>query len=171
MSNGADKLCVQLDSIVEKASNAEYVKEAGQYVRSAAVLGTPAVSGYLRQNIFQDFETGRFTVTSQVYTDVTYAPYVELGTGPKGELNHSGISPEIEPVYKTKPWWIHESQIDIWTAEMYHWPYIDTPEGRFYKCSGQPARPFLYPALKDNESTILDIMKNGMNDILKGGCK
>lgn len=168
MDSGVGKLCAQLDRIVEESAKGEYVKEAGQYVRSAAVLNAPANSGYLRQNIFNDFEEGNFTATSEVYTNVSYGPYVELGTGPRGAMDHDGISPEVNPVYTMEPWWIHESQVDLWIAEQYHWTYIDTPNGRFYKCSGQPAQPFMYPALKDNEETIVRIMKDGMNSILKG---
>ena len=87
------------------------------------------------------------------------APYVEFGTGPKGQADHAGISPEVTPVYTQAPWWIHESQIDRRTAEKYRWFYIDTPQGRFYQCTGQPAHPFLYPALHDNEDKILKNMK------------
>lgn len=168
MDTGIGKLFVQLDRIVSRVAKAEYVKEAGQYVRGAAVENAPANSGYLRQNIFTDFEEGDFTATSEVYTNVSYGPYVELGTGPEGASNHEGISPEVNPVYTIEPWWIHESQVDLWIAEQYHWPYIDTPDGRFYKCSGQPAHPFMYPALNDNKETIIDIMKNGINDAMKG---
>ena len=50
-------------------------------------------------------------------------------------------------------------------------PYIDTPEGRFYKCSGQPAQPFLYPALKDNEKEVLGIMQKEINKILERSVK
>ena len=40
------------------------------------------------------------------------------------------------------------------TAEKYKWFYVDTPDGRFYQCTGQVAQPFLYPALKNNELEI-----------------
>ena len=66
-----------------------------------------------------------------------------------------------------EPWWIHESDLDVGVAEMYHWPYIDTPDGRFYKCSGQPARPFMYPALKDNEDEVIRIMNSDIEKVLK----
>ena len=92
-------------------------------------------------------------------TTVPDAPYVEFGTGPKGQANHAGISPEVTPVYTQVPWWIHESQVDRRTAEKYRWFYIDIPQGRFYQCTGQPAHPFLYPALHDNEDKILKNMK------------
>lgn len=164
---GVSSLCAQLDKLCVQVGIADYVKQAGQFVRSAAVMRASAFSGYLRSNIFLDFEANGSEATSRVYTNVSYAPCVELGTGPKGAADHDGISPNVTPVYRTSPWWIHESDIDIGVAETYRWPYIDTPEGRFYKCSGQPARPFLYPAMKDNEPEILDIMRGGLNRILE----
>ena len=164
---GIGKLCAQLDKIVSEAQAAQYVKEAAQLVRSAAVLRTPKSSGYLQNNIFCDVEERDNEVTGTIYTNVSYAPYVEFGTGPKGAADHDGISPEVTPAYRMSPWWIHENDIDIGVAEFYRWPYIDTPEGRFYKCSGQPAQPFLYPALKDNEKEVLNIMRSGLNKVLE----
>lgn len=166
--DGLKELCVGLDKIVAQAGKAEYVKEAGQFVRGAAIEGCPGNSGYLRQNIFCDFEETEEDAKSEVYTDVSYGGFVELGTGPRGAADHDGISPNVTPAYTMEPWWIHESQVDQWVAEQYRWPYIDTDQGRFYKCSGQPAKPFLYPALKDNEQKVLRIMRDGMNNILKG---
>lgn len=168
MGNGLKELHIQLDRIVEKAGKAEYVREAGDFVRSAAVLKATGLSGYLRQNIFHDFEQGRFSATSEIYTNVSYAPYVEFGTGPKGAEKHDGISPEANPVYRMTPWWIPESEVDPWIAEQYHWPSMDTPDGKLYRCDGQPARPFMYPALKNNQDDVVQIMKEGLNSILKG---
>ena len=71
------------------------------------------------------------------------------------------------PAYVQKPWWIHESQVDKETAERYHWFFIDTPEGRFYQCSGQAAQPFLYPALKNNEKRVAKNMENALRRELR----
>lgn len=172
MSDGIKTLEIKLDRIIEEAGKAEYVREAGEYVQAAARLRAPGNSGHLRQNIVHDFEQGHFSATSKVHTNnVSYAEYVEHGTGPEGMKNHEGISPNVTPAYRMTPWWIPESEIDPGLAEQYHWPSIDTPEGKFYKCSGQPARPYLYPALKDNEETVVDIMQNGLNDVFKKVCK
>lgn len=161
----------KLMGIVSDVSKAEYIQEAGQFVRSAAVLNAPAESGYLRQNIFDDFEVKDGSVVSEVYTNVEYGTYVELGTGPRGAANHTGISPDVVPTYTMDPWWIHESQIDIGIAGKYGWSFIETPQGKFYKCYGQPAKPFLYPALKDNEKEVVEIAKNGINAIMERNSK
>ena len=116
-----------------------------------------------RGSIFTVVETEGRNVTGICYTDKKYGPYVEFGTGPKGQENHEGISPDTTPVYTQSPWWIHEgsgpNEVDRATAEKYGWFYIDTPEGRFYQCTGQPAQPFLYPALKNNEKQIEQVIR------------
>lgn len=122
-----------------------------------------AHSGELRNSIFTEVTEDGDVVKGTCYTNKEYARYVEFGTGPTGQDNHEGISPEASPVYTQSPWWIHEgngpNEIDRETAEFYHFFYVDTPQGRFYQCTGQPARPFLYPALKNNEESILKIIK------------
>lgn len=164
---GFPEFSAQLGKICRELEDAEGLKKATQFVRSAAVLNAPASSGYLRDNIFADVEVGGQVASGIVYTNVSYAPYVELGTGPRGAADHDGISPEVSPTYTMEPWWIHESDLDVGVAEMYRWPYIDTPDGRFYKCSGQPAYPFMYPALKDNEDEVIKILDNDIEKVLK----
>ena len=132
-------------------------------VQSAARAECPVDHGELRGSIFTVVETEGRNVTGICYTDKKYGPYVEFGTGPKGQENHEGISPDTTPVYTQSPWWIHEgsgpNEVDRATAEKYGWFDIDTPEGRFYQCTGQPAQPFLYPALKNNEKQIEQVIR------------
>lgn len=157
--DGIKELDRKLDVLRDAAQLEKIVGKAIQTVRSEAVLRCPVNDGELRQSIYAEVYQENESVIGECWTDKAYAPYVELGTGPKGQENHRGISPEINPAYVQSPWWIHESQIDRDTAEKYHWFYIDTPEGRFYQCTGQPAQPFMYPALKDNQDTILKNME------------
>lgn len=165
---GVSQLGAQLDTIKRKVSDARFVYEAGMFVKSAAVLLCPVNDGALRQSIGVDAEYDIYWgVRADIYTDMEYAPYVELGTGPKGEAEHAGISPNVTPVYKSHPWWIHESQLAPGTGERYGWFYIDTPDGRFYRCSGQAAQPFLYPALKDNEDKVLEILDKGLRKAIE----
>lgn len=96
---------------------------------------------------------------AHIGTNLEYAIYVEFGTGPKGQANHEGISPDAHPIYHQGPWWIHESQVDPDAAEAYHWFYIETDEGKFYRVTGQPARPFLYPAIHNQEEKIGRILE------------
>ena len=146
--SGAD----DIDRALEKLSGLDMkqaVADAIQLVRSAAVNNCSVNTGELRQSIFADVEGNSEKAEGICWTNKAYAPYVEFGTGPKGQADHAGISPDVTPVYSQSPWWIHER---------YRWFYIDTPQGRFYQCTGQPAHPFMYPALHDNEDKIMENM-------------
>lgn len=124
-------------------------------VQSEAKELCPVNYGELRDSIYADVEEGsREYVRGICYTNKEYAPYVEFGTGPKGQASHEGISPEIAVAYTQSPWWLHESMVDRHAAEKYHWFYVDTLRGCFYQCIGQAAQPYMYPALKNNESEI-----------------
>lgn len=143
------------------------VAQAISHIQTAAKGKCSAKSGELGKSIFTALETRGNTVTGTCYTNKRYGPYVEFGTGPRGQENHRGVSPNVSVAYTQSPWWIHESQIDGELAEKYHWFHIDTPEGRFYQCNGQPARPYMYPALKDNEEEVVQIIKEGIEAQLR----
>lgn len=132
-------------------------------VQEAAKSECPGGTGELRESIYVDVEEEGNVIRGVCFTDKSYNFYVEFGTGPKGQSNHEGISPNVAVAYTQSPWWIHEGpgedEIDRATAEYYHFPYIDTPQGRFYRCSGQAAHPFMYPALKNNEDEIVRIVR------------
>lgn len=142
-----------------------------QYVKAAAKLGCPVKDGELRNSIHGYTKAEGERVIGTVYTNKAYAMYVEMGTGPKGAASHAGISPAVNPSYTMSPWWIHESQVDRKTAELYHWFYIDTPDGRFYQCTGQPAQPFMYPALKNNEDKVVERLENALKRELRKVCE
>lgn len=158
---GTDKLCRQLndsakamqDSLVKGISNAT------KMVQANAKMLASTETGNLKNRIFAKTEKIGTGARGVVYTNEEYGPYVELGTGPKGAQEHSGISPNVTPSYVNSPWWIHESQIDIDLAEKYNWFSIDTKDGKFYQCTGQPAQPFLYPAFANNKEKIEHLIK------------
>ena len=145
--------------------------DAGNVVLNAAKMmcsGFIRTTGQLRGSLDMTITNNFKGQTAHVGTNKQYAMYVEFGTGQKGAANHSGTSPDITPVYTLEPWWIHESMIDPQAAAVYHWAHIDTEQGRFYKVTGQPAHPFLYPALKDNEDTVIEILEKGLKEAFKG---
>lgn len=136
---------------IEKA-----VDKAIHNVRQQAVLFCPKDMGELQQSIYVDVYNRGGIVTGVCYTNKAYAMYVEFGTGPRGQRNHEGISPDVNVSYTQSPWWIHESMIDRRVAEKYRWTHIDTKGGRFYQCTGQAAHPFMYPALKNNKHRLME---------------
>ena len=168
-AEGLDELEMKLNQLAD-IDLKKAVSDAVQTVRSAA-MSVHVDTGELQQSIHADVEENGDTVTGTCWTNKPYAPYLEFGTGPKGQENHAGISPEITPAYTQNPWWIHESQVDRRVAEKYHWFYLDTPDGRFYLCTGQPAYPFMYPALKDSQDQILEGMKADFSVAIKESIK
>lgn len=166
MIEGLAKLSKDFDNL----ANIDLVKPMDQaisVVEAEARALCPVDMGELRGSINSFSEQKGGTVTGICQTNKKYAPFVEFGTGPKGQESHEGISPNYSVAYTQSPWWIHEgpgeNEVSAETAEKYHWPYIDTPEGRFYKCSGQAAQPFLYPALKDNADTVVEIFQEALS--------
>lgn len=151
---GLDKLMRKIGQLGEAVANSSMPKAVGascKLVQAEAKLLCPVNDGELRQSIKTGVEIQDDKVVGNVYTNKKHGPFVEFGTGPRGEMDHGGISPLVNPVYSQSPWWIHESQIDKETAEKYHMFALQTKDGIFYQTSGQPAQPFLYPALKNNE--------------------
>lgn len=155
MSIDANRLIKKLDNMSDVDLRMG-VGRALKTVQGEAKLLCPGDSGELRNSIMTTVEGTADSVIGKCFTDKSYAPYVELGTGPKGEQNHEEISPAISPAYTQAPWWIHESQVDKEVAERYHWFKVNTKDGVFYQCTGQPAHPFLYPALRNNEEKVTD---------------
>ena len=152
----------ELEAALKKMSILDLHKAASEsikLVQARAKRNCPVNHGELRDSIYTELEWIADTVTAICYTNKECAPHVEFGTGPKGQANHAGVSPDSAGAYVQSPWWIHESQIDPKDAERYHWFYIDTPDGRFYQCTGQAAHPYLYPALKDQENEIEKIFE------------
>lgn len=153
---GAEKLMRQLNNlgninpVVEKAVRKETLR-----VQRNAVLLCPVNHGELRQTIKTKVEATEGMVIGTVYTNNKHAAYVELGTGPIGEANHEGISPEVNPVYSQSGWWFPGDKVTPQDAEKYHWPSMTTEDGKtLYFTHGQPAQPFIYPALKGIEDIV-----------------
>lgn len=151
--DGIGSLLAKLDRLGMSAEEglSKAIGKQTKKVQATAKLLCSVNQGELRNSIKTSVETEAGRVTGTVYTNKNYAAYVEFGTGPVGEQNHAGISPEITPAYSQNPWWIHESMIDKKDAGFFK---IETENGTFYQTHGQPAQPFLYPALKSNEKNI-----------------
>lgn len=131
------------------------VKRQSEVVRGVAVKlcqvyfpkGDPipgVSSGELRGSIKTMVQQDGDATIGVVYTNKEYAPYVEFGTGPVGQANHSGISPNVAVAYVQEGW--------VWPDK----------EGGFHYTEGQPAQPFMYPALKTMEKRVIAAIKNDL---------
>lgn len=127
----------KLDKMTENLSAGLYnaLQEAGEVVRKDAVLN-------IRNN--RSVDTGRLmgSITANVKgnsaeigTNVEYAPYVEFGTGAKGDKSVA---------HTTRKSWTYYSG------------------GQFFTTSGQPPKPFLVPALKDNRDKIKQLIRQAV---------
>lgn len=156
-----------LDSFFKKLNNlptgitkevAKQVKREGKMVQASAKMLCPVnkygAGGELRQSIKEKTEIEDSLVRSTVFTNKKYASYVEFGTGPVGQEHHEGISPEVNPAYTQDGWVYHNDDLD-----------------EFFYTKGQPARPYLYPALKNYEETATKNIKKATKDSLKKVCK
>ena len=155
---GADRLIAKCRRLASKKTGEDIVLRAvhnatKKVVQADAKRLAPGNNGELRNSIKTRVKMDGDKVIGEVYTNLHYAPYVEFGTGPKGQASHSGISPEVSVSYRSSPWYVHEDQIDIGP---YHFQKI----GEFYKMYGQPAQPYLYPALRDNQERVSKNISN-----------
>lgn len=162
----ADKLIAKLHRLSDSRTVTDIVLTAvnggGKMVQGEARLLAPVNSGELRNEGIQVKAEAKSIgeAIAVVYVTKEYGIYVELGTGPVGQANHSGISSEISVSYRSTPWYVHESQIDVG-------PYHFQKVGEFYKMYGQPAQPYLYPALKNNEKRVSQYICTYVNKRIK----
>ena len=127
----------KLDKVTENLSAGLYnaLQEAGEIVRKDAVMN-------IRNN--KSVDTGRLmgsiTVnvegnTAEIGTNVEYAPYVEFGTGTKGDKSVA---------HTTRKSWTYYSG------------------GQFFTTSGHAPQPFLVPAFKNNRDKIKQLIRQAV---------
>ncbi len=130
----------------------------------------PVDIGQLRESIGHAAEQASGTeVSGVVGTNLEYSLYVEMGTGPAGRDTSVANKSPASVSYRAHGWWIHESQIGRDVAEKYHFFHIDTEKGRFYFTNGQPAHPFLYPALSIHKDDLPRHIAEAIRQKLEGG--
>ena len=105
--------------------------QAGEIVRADAVNNCPYITGRLKESITSKVEGN----SAVIGTNVEYAPYVEFGTGSKGDKSVA---------HTTKKQWTYYSG------------------GQFFTTSGQAPQPFLVPALKNNSDRIKTLIRQAV---------
>lgn len=131
-----DSLLKKLDRLGGNVQNAlvKAMKTTLESAKGSAVANTKY--GSVRSSLQVETKVTPNSIDGKVFTNLFHAKFIEFGTGPKGQANHSGISPNIPVTYTQHPWVYHSEDYGFVTT------------------SGQPARPFLYPAAKENEETF-----------------
>ncbi len=110
----------------------------------------PADTGLLRQLIRHTMYEGFGAVSGEVIAGAEYSAYVELGTGPKGQGSYSG--PKKANVAYRQSGWVYPTGKG---AGKY---------AKFAFTTGQPARPYLYPAFKANKSRVIGFIAKAIKE-------
>ena len=168
---GVDRLTQRLNGI----ANMELigvVNKATQLVHGQAKALAPDDNGLLRESIHMKVKNTGKAIEGRVYTNVEYAPYVEYGTGIKGDGTYPYRVEGLTLEYRDSAWYISADKISDKTAQKYHFKKVRGKGGKeYYECYGQKAQPYMYPALKENEKTIKQILKSGVKTKLKENSK
>ena len=127
-------------------------------------------SGALARSITSSVEGSGKEILGKITCNAPYGAYVEFGTGPVGEKNHAGTSPNMKVTY-AQSFYVksgrNKGKARVDETGTPYWVYHD--EDGFHATSGQPARPFMYPAMKENEGTLLAALKSEIRRLLKKG--
>lgn len=148
--NGVSNLLKKLDAldVGSKKVLRQSIGRNIKMVQGEAKLLCPVDSGGLRNSITTNVKETDKGITATVSTNMEYAPYVEFGTGKKGE--NSGGDKYPGPLsYKQDKWRVNIPDVGVRWIE------------------GQPAQPYLYPALKNNEDKVIKSIKEDLNKKIK----
>ena len=174
---GLGKFNQQMKSIpnlVSKAvesANGELVELVRGDAESNLASSVKHASGELVGSLKTEVATnGKGSSTGRVFSDKQQAVYREFGTGPNGEASAKDLPEGIYPVYTQTPWFIPSEKVpDL--AELYDMPVIEIKGKAYYMTSGQPARPWLYPALKHGTKDSEEIVQRHVSERLRKGLR
>lgn len=147
-----------LDSLLKKLSklggNVDEVlfkslQKQGELVKGDAKDLCQVDTGDLRQSIRKSTKRHKGKIVSKIYTNSDHAAYVEFGTGQVGQNT---------PVTDKYPGPLAYKQ-DKWLANI--------PDVGLRYIAGQPAQPYLYPALKNNKEKIVDNIKDDVKRAIR----
>lgn len=132
----------------------EKVVQATTLVHGQAKNLAPVDTGNLAGSIRMEVKMADKNIQGRVFTNLEYAPFVEFGTGSNGSGTYPYKVKDLSLTYRDTPW-------------------VYSPDGgeTFYYTNGQPAQPYMYPALKENEKYIKELLKSGVKEKLKESCK
>ena len=171
---GLDRLKSKLSTLPkvldDAANSATY--EITELVRSAAELRLSSSMKYSSGELIGSLKTevvenAEGNIVGRVWSDKAHAIYREFGTGPNGEASVKDLPEGINPVYTQTRWFIPAEEVGFDLSEIYGMPKITIQEKEFYITSGQPARPFLYPSLKEILPQMPEIYKEHVQKKLR----
>lgn len=154
----ADITMAGLDAYIDKLTKSpdrfiERIRQ--QAMQDAEVLAgkqrekCPVVTGMLRESIQTFCQCNGDVIEGGTRTKNDHAVYVEFGTGPTGDKNGHPLDSELGVTRKTEPWKVNIPGVGV----------------RY--TSGQPAQPFMYPAMKEMEPVIKEHFGSTVKEVFK----
>lgn len=113
--------------------------------KAIVAVDTGALSGSIQKEVHRNADGG---ASGTVSTNFEYAPYVEFGTGAKGDGTYPYKPKGIDLKYRQTPWSFEKDGERIWT-------------------NGQVAQPFLYPAIHNHKKQVRTIVADEYVTILR----
>lgn len=109
-------------------------------------------------------------IIGRVWSDNAVAIYRELGTGIHGQESEKDIPSGFQPTYRQTKWFIPVSMTDVDLNAVYGMRKIKIKGRDFYISSGQPARQFLVPALRETgEKDARKLLQQRIHDTVQEG--
>lgn len=151
MSNiiGLDSLLKKLNSLRGNVEETLYNSIAKQtkLVQGEAKELCPVDTGDLRGSIKANTQKNKNKIVGIVSTNSDHAAYVEFGTGKVGERTNKNTKVNVS--YKQDKWKVNIPDVGVRWIE------------------GQPAQPYIYPALKNNEEKIIENIKADVKQAIR----
>lgn len=142
----------------------ELIQQAAEMRLSEMKYSSGELLGSLKNEVVVNAQ-GK--IVGRVWSDKEHAIYRELGTGPVGQASPKDLPDGITPVYSQTAWFIPATEVDIDLEAVYGIPRVSIQGKDFYITKGQPARPFLYPSLKELTEQAPEIYKKHVQKALK----
>lgn len=146
---GLESLLNKLNKLGGNVEETLYNSIAKQtkFIQGEAKELCPVDTGDLRNSIKANTIKNKNEIVGTVSTNSDHAAFVEFGTGKVGERTNTNTKVNVS--YKQ----------DKWLANI--------PDVGPRWIEGQPAQPYLYPALKNNEDKILENIKDDIKKAIK----
>lgn len=143
----------------------ELIKQAAELRLSSSVkYASGELLGSLKNEVVINAQ-GK--IVGRVWSDKQQAIFRELGTGPVGEASPKDLPEGITPVYSQTAWFIPVKDVAVDLEAVYGIPRVTVQGTDFYITKGQPARPFLYPSLKELIGEAPEIYKEHVQQALR----
>lgn len=133
---GLDAILEDIRDMTDMSEMEAAMGRACAVIERSAKEKAPKGTGELRRSITSKVVNNEGQIEGIVFTPLEYAPYVEFGTGLFAE-NGNGR--------KDVPW------------------HYQDDEGNWHTTSGMSPQPYMRPALNENRTKVLRILKEGLS--------